>query len=266
MCGLFIHHLLKFIRRKPATRDETPAIINNEPTKEPITPENKTATLDNEPITPESELDIFSSVDATTSESFSTKKFDDAVSEHLQETKFQILSPEDPEFFFIYERFRESMDNITVVVKSIIKLHMPYQLFQNHIDYRDKLASDNNVSSEEVVHTMFHGTNNRCDVTLLLDGTSKICENGCSACGIIRSGFKTEMSSDRRIWCAASSVVSAGYCRPMTRKNKNLTMFVVDALQKKKEEIISVDRDEANIYNFFLILYITVVYNISILT
>ncbi|CAG8677137.1 5905_t:CDS:2, partial [Acaulospora morrowiae] len=204
---------------------------------------NKTATLNNELITPESELDIFSSVDATISE----KKIDDAVSEHLQETKFQILSPEDPEFFFIYERFRESMDNITVVVKSIIKLHMPYQLFQNHIDYRDKLASENNVSPEEVAHTMFHGTNNRCGVTLLLDETRNICENGCNACGIIRSGFKTKMSSSGKIWCAASSKISTGYCRSMSQQDNNLSMFVVDALQKQKSEIISVDRDEANI-------------------
>ncbi|CAG8710537.1 18071_t:CDS:2, partial [Acaulospora morrowiae] len=237
------------IRKKPATGDPTPAIINNEPTKEPITPENKTATLDDEPITPESELDIFSSVDATTSESFSMKKIDDAVSEHLQETKFQILSPEDPEFPRIYQRFRESMTNYAITVKAIIKLHMPYQLFQNHIDYRDKLASENNVSPEEVVHTMFHGTSNRCGVTFLLDETRKICENECNACGIIRSGFKTKMSKDGNIWCAASSFVSAGYCRLMPQQNNNLSMFVVDALQKQKSEIITVDRDEANIYN-----------------
>ncbi|CAG8454369.1 2143_t:CDS:10 [Diversispora eburnea] len=76
-------------------------------------------------------------------------------------------------------------------IKGIIRLNMPSKLVQVHENYKMKVAKKLGVSTDNVTHTMFHGTTSSFDCDperFLMDNNLNFCKKGCGCCGIAKKG------------------------------------------------------------------------------
>ncbi|CAG8518955.1 359_t:CDS:2 [Paraglomus brasilianum] len=161
-----------------------------------------------------------------------------------------LLDEDDAAYIAAKKRFLVGLPQATI--RAIIRLQMPQYIVDNHIAYKERMASEWNMTPTQITQKMYHGTKKVCNPFDLINGGRR-CENAaCGLCGIMRAGNKGNLGKcgGSRMWFANSSSISRGY----SGSGGLLVMFMVDVIYDSPNHIIIVDKDEATLPRF-LILY-----------
>lgn len=112
----------------------------------------------------------------------------------LERTRMSILHEHDPDYAVVKGMFFSDIPRANI--KGIIRLNMPTKLVQVHENYKVKVAKKMGVPTDNVTHTMFHGTTSAfdCDPERFLMGNDNFCKKGCGCCGIARKGNRKQYS------------------------------------------------------------------------
>ena len=155
------------------------------------------------------------------------------------------------------KRFLEGLPQATI--RAIIRLQMPQYIVDRHVAYKERRASEWNMTPAQITQKMYHGTKKVCNPFDLINGGRR-CEDGkCGLCGIMREGNKGNLGNcgGNNMWFANSSSISRGY----SGNGGLLVMFMVDVINKSPSHIIIVNRDEVSKAMSFLKLGISPLFN-----
>ncbi|CAG8639368.1 1448_t:CDS:2 [Acaulospora morrowiae] len=166
------------------------------------------------------------------------------------------LKPDDKEYINIASLFRKTQTYTEI--EGIIRLQMPVSIVDSHMKYKKRIARENFLNEEIVTHRMFHGTKTRkgCNPERFLknnhEKNQSFCKSYCGGCGIAQAGNQTKFSRyTNRMWFANDPSVSIGYCDPFGKKK---IMFVVSVVSPRSDSILIVDKDEATLPEYMVIL------------
>ncbi|CAG8734434.1 4324_t:CDS:2 [Acaulospora morrowiae] len=255
--GLTAHHTSSRISAVPSEGDVSCGSSLNIPSKLPFS-SNQASTSQNSinsrgsGVTYDSAYGTSLALDTESEET--SRKHSSKGKSH--KTIMKRLKPYDNEYINIANLFGKTQ--MYSDIEGIIRLQMPVSIVDSHMKYKKRIARENFLNEEVVTHRMFHGTKTRkgCNPERFLKNNHEknrsFCKSYCGGCGIAQYGNQTRFSRyTNRMWFANDPSVSIGYCDPFGKKK---IMFVVSVVSPRSDSILIIDKDEATLPEYMVIL------------
>ncbi|KAF0433611.1 hypothetical protein F8M41_005020 [Gigaspora margarita] len=170
---------------------------------------------------------------------------------NVENTQMTVLNDQDQDYIIVKRMFFSDIPRAEI--KGIIRLDMPTKLIKSHEKFKKKIAKKSGLKTENITHSMFHGTTSSfdCNPERFLQGNREFCKKGCGVCGIAKQGNKKKYSKhSKKMWFAHSALVSNDY----TNVNSHIqVMFIVDVVADKHDWIIVARKNKATLPRFMII-------------
>ncbi|CAG8820835.1 39143_t:CDS:2 [Gigaspora margarita] len=161
---------------------------------------------------------------------------------NVENTQMTVLNDQDQDYIIVKRMFFSDIPRAEI--KGIIRLDMPTKLIKSHEKFKKKIAKKSGLKTENITHSMFHGTTSSfdCNPERFLQGNREFCKKGCGVCGIAKQGNKKKYSKHSKI--------SNDY----TNVNSHIqVMFIVDVVADKHDWIIVARKNKATLPRFMII-------------